>query len=103
MKAAIALAAAALALHAQAQDSAQRFVSGAGVNLRGEASLQGPVIARLALNERVKLVAKPEGSAFCEVLRQAPDGVEQRGFTACTYLSLAATERQSPRRTPSRR
>jgi hypothetical protein len=92
VKAALALAAAALALHAQAQDSAQRFVSGAGVNLRSEASLQGPVIARLALNERVTLVAKPEGSAFCQVLRRAPDGAEQRGFTACTYLALAATD-----------
>lgn len=88
----LALAAAALALHAQAQEGAQRFVSGAGVNLRGEASLQGPVIARLARGERVKLIAKPEGSAFCEVLRRAPDGAEQRGFTACTYLSLTATE-----------
>ncbi len=92
MRATLALAAAALALHAQAQDSAQRFVNGAGVNLRGEASLQGPVITRLVLNERVKLIAKPEGSAFCEVLRQAPDGAEQRGFTACTYLSLTATD-----------
>jgi hypothetical protein len=92
MKAMIALAAAALTLHAQAQDSAQRFVSGAGVNLRGEASLQGQVIGRLALNERVKLIAKAEGSAFCEVLRQAPDGAEQRGFTACTYLLPTATD-----------
>ena len=92
MKALIALAAASLALHAQAQDSAQRFVSGAGVNLRSEASLQGSVIARLALNERVTLVAKPEGSAFCEVLREVPHGAEQRGFTACVYLSPTATD-----------
>jgi hypothetical protein len=92
VKAALALAAAALALHAQAQDSAQRFVGGAGVNLRSEASLQGQVIGRLALNERVKLIAKAEGSAFCEVLRQAPDGAEQRGFTACSYLLPKATD-----------
>lgn len=92
MKTTLAWAACAMALHAQAQDSAQRFVSAAGVNLRSEASLQGPVIARLALNERVTLIARPEGSAFCEVLRKAPDGAEQRAFTACTYLSLAATD-----------
>jgi hypothetical protein len=90
MKKLIATAIAALTLTAQAQDAELRYVSGSGVNLRNEPSLRGTVLARLALDESVKLVAQADGGVFCEVLRRTVDGREQRGFTACVFLLTEA-------------
>lgn len=87
---------AALGLHtaARAQPAAAstRWLNASGVNLRSAPSLQSGVAGRLALNERVTLIAKADDGVFCEVLRKAADGSEQSGFTACAFLSLAATD-----------
>jgi Bacterial SH3 domain len=86
-----------LGLHATAgaqvaPASAQRWVNGSSVNLRSAPSLQSGIVARLALNERVTLIARADGGTFCEVLRKAADGSEASGFTACAFLSPEATD-----------
>ena len=69
-----------------------RWVSGSGVNLRGEPSLQAAVVARLAINERVDLVV-PAAGPYCEVVTVPAAGVGLRGYTACQYLSTSRVDR----------
>jgi SH3-like domain-containing protein len=70
-------------------DATTRWVSGTGVNLRAEASLQAQVLTRLALNSPVQLLGAVAGSAFCEVSASLAKGQTQRGFTACQFLANA--------------
>jgi hypothetical protein len=64
-----------------------RWVTGAGVNLRAEPSPQSAVIARLALNARVELLATVADSPYCEVAAGVPGAAWARGYTACRYLA----------------
>jgi hypothetical protein len=91
----VTLLAAAAGAAAQTEAPAEgrtRWVNANGVNLRSEASTSAAIVARLALNTPVRLVASVEGTAFCELVRSAPDGSEQRGFSACRYLAEAPTD-----------
>lgn len=66
-----------------------RWVTGAGVNLRAEPSPQSAVVARLALNARVELLATIADSPYCEVATGVPGAASARGYTACRYLATA--------------
>jgi hypothetical protein len=74
---------------AHAAPPTTRWVSGTAVNLRADASLQAPVLSRLALNTPVQWVGAVAGTDFCEVFATAATGQMQRGFTACQFLSTA--------------
>lgn len=72
------------------QQSTKRWVIGAGVNLREQADLAAPVIARMALNTPVHLIATIPNSKYCEVELVVAGQPNQRGFTACEFLSTSA-------------
>ena len=69
-----------------------RWINASGVVLRGEPSAAAAIVARLALNTPVRLVATAEGGVYCELRRTLPEGGEQRGFSACRYLAAAPTD-----------
>lgn len=70
--------------------SKARWVIGSGVNLREQANLTAPVLARMTLNTTVNLVAKVPNSKYCEIDLIVNGQVTQRGFTACEFLSASA-------------
>jgi hypothetical protein len=64
-----------------------RWINARAVNLRTQASPGADVMARMALNTRVELIARAAGTRYCEI--NAPvSGGPLKGFTACEYLSL---------------
>lgn len=67
-----------------------RWVIGSGVNLRAEASLNAPVLTRMAFNTRVNLIAALPSSKYCEVELVTQGQPAQRGFTACEFLGASA-------------
>ena len=73
-----------------AQKIVYRWVIGSGVNLRAEASLNAPVLTRMALNTRVNLIAVIPNGKYCEVELVAEGQPAQRGFTACEFLGASA-------------
>ena len=72
-----------------------RWISGAGVILRAEPSSASPVVARLALNARVELLAPAGESPYCEIATGVAGAASARGYTACRYLATTplATDR----------
>ena len=68
------------------QQPIKHWIIGAGVNLREQANLTAPVLARMALNTPVNLIATIPNSKYCEVELVARGQVAQRGFTACEFL-----------------
>ena len=66
-----------------------RWVTGAGVILHAEPSIQSAVVTRLALNARVELLATVPDSPYCEVATGVPGAPTARGYTACRYLAAA--------------
>jgi hypothetical protein len=75
---------------AQTGDSSKRrWVIGAGVNLREQANLNAPVLARMALNTAVNLIATVPNSKYCEIELVTTGQIAQRGFTACEFLGAS--------------
>jgi hypothetical protein len=68
------------------ESTKRRWVIGAGVNLREQANLTAPVLARMALNTTVNLIATVPNSKYCEVELVVSGQIAQRGFTACEFL-----------------
>jgi len=64
-----------------------RWVTGAGVILRAEPTIASAIVARLALNARVELLAPAGDSPYCEVATGIPGAASARGYTACRYLA----------------
>ncbi len=78
---------------AQTGDSSKRrWVIGAGVNLREQANLNAPVLARMALNTAVNLIATVPNSKYCEVELVVSGQIAQRGFTACEFLGASVVK-----------
>ena len=71
------------------EPSKRRWVIGAGVNLREQANLNAPVLARMALNTPGNLMAAISNSKYCEIELIANGQPAQRGFTACEFLGTS--------------
>ena len=74
------------------QQPIKRWVIGAGVNLREQANLTAPVLARMALNTPVNLITTIPNSKYCEVELVVSGQVAQRGFTACEFLGTSVVK-----------
>lgn len=84
----LAASAAAQAQAAANKDAtAPRWINARAVNLRTQASPSADVVARMALNTRVELIARAAGTRYCEINAPTSSG-PVKGFTACEYLAL---------------